>query len=150
MGALGFLPSTHVSKIDSLDLELPDGNTRIYRRIETIDVHDGSGFAITTTNDDKLVWDPKDGSSDMTVTLSNGDTFEKNVFCATCTTLNVVYDDEVVEAMEDFIGFMTDLIASDKDEEEDGHGRHLGWSSCCSPLYQNSDVKSLLGCYGRG
>ncbi len=103
LGSYAFMSEDKATSIGDIIIKGNDGEKH-YRKMKSADIIPGKAITLETLNGDKIVWDQRvEGGKDILITLADGTAMARPAACLECTASNVVEDDEVTNALEDFL-----------------------------------------------
>lgn len=101
LGAVSFMPSDILTKIDQLILNDMDG--AVHRRTaQAITIVPEKSLTLLTTNGDKVTWDADADERFVTIELKDGSSWKMSSSCAACTATSVVADEAVMGSLNKF------------------------------------------------
>mmetsp|Transcript_41383 Transcript_41383/g.88196 ORF Transcript_41383/g.88196 Transcript_41383/m.88196 type:complete len:271 (-) Transcript_41383:283-1095(-) len=103
LGSYAFMPEDKATSIADILIRGNNGE-RHYRKMKSADIVPYKAITLTTLDGDKIVWDhAMSEGKDILVTLADGTEMTRPAGCEECTAASVVVDEEVVDALEEFL-----------------------------------------------
>lgn len=105
VGALAFLPDEARKHVKSVTFrgDGSDGDEVIYEKlVGSIVVHPKESVVLTTTEGDTLKWSLANNKDGIKITLANGESWLMGSGCEKCTILNLLQDEEVTRALDEY------------------------------------------------
>jgi len=114
IGALAFLPAAARKHVNSVAFKGEDseGAVDYEKQVASIVVHSKKSVIVTTTEGDTLTWNVDDNKDSIRITLAgNGEeSWLLNSGCEKCTILNVMKNEEVSDALDEYHGVIGKVL----------------------------------------
>ena len=119
----------------------PTEGANFHRTVGAIDTVNSTSLVITTTTGDKVTWPGSDGNKgEVTISLADGTTWNKNAACVNCAATSVVETDEIIDGLREFANLLG--VGSGRRKViylEDSNGFEQEDLSCLDDWYENYD-----------
>jgi len=114
IGALAFLPEAARKHVNSVAFKGEDseGAVEYEKQVASIVVHSKKSVIVTTTEGDTLAWDVNENKDSIRITLASnaGESWLLNSGCEKCTILNVMKNEEVSDALDEYHGVIGKVL----------------------------------------